>query len=49
MRDTQQKAVDSLKGYTKAEMVEIKMQMQQQYEDEIKRMSTMVHNYLHVL
>ncbi|KAK7401382.1 hypothetical protein VNO78_12811 [Psophocarpus tetragonolobus] len=42
MRDNKQKVVDSLKGYSKVEMLEIKMQMQQQYEDELKRITNMV-------
>ncbi|WVZ00478.1 hypothetical protein V8G54_026547 [Vigna mungo] len=42
IRDDQQKALDSLKGYSKVEMMEIKMQMQQQYEDVLKRMTNVV-------
>ena len=43
MRDNHQKALDSLKGYSKEEMFEIKMQMQQKYDDELKRMINMVY------
>ncbi|KAG5021084.1 hypothetical protein JHK87_016939 [Glycine soja] len=46
MRDNQQKALDSLKGYSKEEMFEIKMQMQQKYDDELKRMINMVESKL---
>ncbi|BAT92815.1 Immune-associated nucleotide-binding protein [Vigna angularis] len=46
IRDDQQKALDSLKGYSKAEMMEIKMQMEQQYVDVLKRMTNVVESKL---
>ncbi|CAJ1958717.1 unnamed protein product [Sphenostylis stenocarpa] len=46
MRDTHQKAVESLQGYSKAEMAGIKMHMQQQYDDDLKRMTNMVESKL---
>ncbi|TKY49789.1 AIG1 protein [Spatholobus suberectus] len=47
MRDNQQKTIDSLKGlYSKEEMLEIKMQMQQKYDDQLKQITNMVESKL---
>ncbi|RDX85798.1 Immune-associated nucleotide-binding protein 9, partial [Mucuna pruriens] len=43
MLDNQQKALNSLEGHSRAEMLGIKMQMQQKYDDELKRITNMVH------
>ncbi|KAK7322418.1 hypothetical protein VNO77_25797 [Canavalia gladiata] len=42
IRDSQQKEVDSLKGYSKKEISELKKQMQQKYDDELKRITNTV-------
>ena len=39
---TQQREVDSLKGYSKREIVEIKEQMQRSYDEQLKRITEMV-------
>ena len=39
---TQQREVDSLKGYSKREIVEIKEQMQHSYDEQLKRITEMV-------
>ncbi|KAG5047710.1 hypothetical protein JHK82_017070 [Glycine max] len=46
IRDNQQKMVDSMGGYSKAETLGIKMQMQQKYDDELKRITNMVESKL---
>lgn len=38
----QQREVDSLEGYSKGEVSEFKKQMQQAYEDQLKRITEMV-------
>nr|KYP46822.1 Protein AIG1 [Cajanus cajan] len=43
MRDNQQKVIESLKGYSKEEISEIKRQMQQKYDEELNRITNMVH------
>ncbi|TKY49876.1 putative PHLOEM protein 2 A3 [Spatholobus suberectus] len=42
LKDNQQKVIDSMKGYSKEEMLEIKIQMQQKYDDEQKQITNMV-------
>ncbi|XP_027329150.1 immune-associated nucleotide-binding protein 9-like [Abrus precatorius] len=46
LRDQQQKVADSLKGYSKEEILEIKQQMQQNYDNELKRITNMVETKL---
>jgi len=43
MQENQQKSFDLLGGYSKAE---IKMQLQQKYDEEIKRMTDMVNIFI---
>lgn len=38
----QQREVDSLKGYSKGEILEFKKQMQQTYDEQLKRITEMV-------
>lgn len=38
----QQRDLDSLKGYSKGEILELKNQMQQTYDDQLKRITEMV-------
>ncbi|XP_019461220.1 PREDICTED: immune-associated nucleotide-binding protein 9 [Lupinus angustifolius] len=42
----QQKAADSLKGYSKGEIMEFRKQMQQTYNDQLKRITEMVESKL---
>ncbi|KAK7263792.1 hypothetical protein RJT34_31389 [Clitoria ternatea] len=42
----QQRKVDSLKGYSKGEILELKKQMQQTYDDQLKRITEMVESKL---
>ncbi|KAK7322413.1 hypothetical protein VNO77_25792 [Canavalia gladiata] len=42
IRDSQQKEIDSLKGYSNEEISELKKQMQQKYDDELKRITNTV-------
>ncbi|CAJ1958581.1 unnamed protein product [Sphenostylis stenocarpa] len=45
-RDNNNKLVDSMEGFSKAETFGIKMQLQKKYEDELKRMTDMVESKL---
>ncbi|ESW20792.1 hypothetical protein PHAVU_005G015200 [Phaseolus vulgaris] len=42
MQENQQKSFDSVEGYSEAEISRIKIQLQQKYDEEIKRMTDMV-------
>ncbi|KAK7399417.1 hypothetical protein VNO78_10599 [Psophocarpus tetragonolobus] len=46
IRDNQKKLVESKEGYSEAEMSEFKKEMQQKYDEELKRMTNMVETKL---